>query len=31
MVLAGGNMSIGDIKNNPNQLEEARKLGSSIY
>ena len=30
MVLAGGNMGIGDIKNNPNQLEEARKLGASI-
>jgi len=30
MVLAGGNMEIGDIQNNDKQLEEARKLGASI-
>lgn len=30
MVLAGGNMSIGDINNKSEQLEEARKLGASI-
>lgn len=30
MVLAGGNMNIDDILNNPKQLKEARELGSSI-
>ncbi|GKX65257.1 flavodoxin family protein [Inconstantimicrobium mannanitabidum] len=30
MMLAGGNMNIGDIKNKPEQLKEARKLGASI-
>ena len=30
IVYAGGNMDTGDILNNPQQLEEAEKLGKSI-